>query len=548
MVFASTPDDVTEEPTDSTSGTGHQPCSPHATARCIECNGSGECDNTAPYRHLMLLARIAKLLALSDQTEDALRQVLAWMRADAGLMRGVIALTNEAGDELSADITATGISPEVSDKMRYRTGEGITGQVLATGMSITLTSLANTSNFLDRSGLRRGLELEHLAFFCVPILWRDRVIGSLSCDKDNRHLMAGGGDLALLTEIAQLVAPFVQRLRLEDQLECYRRLHASDNGRMLGRSKAMEAVQRLVAKVAATATTVLITGETGTGKGVAAALIHELSPRHDQPFVDVNCGAIPENLVESELFGHEKGAFTGATARRMGVMERARNGTVFLDEVGELPLSAQTKLLRVLQTHQFERVGGSDTLTCRARVVAATNRDLEAAVKAGTFRADLYYRLSVFPIAMPPLRERGKADIMLLVDHFTGHFARESDKEIFRLDTPAIDMLTAYHWPGNVRELENVIERAVVLADGDVIHGHHLPPSLQHNRYAPKTRDGEEAGDFQTRLANFEIGLITEALKDSNGNQTKAADKLGMTKRMIQYKITQYGIDWQRFK
>jgi Nif-specific regulatory protein len=216
---------------------------------------------------------------------------------------------------------------------------------------------------------------------------------------------------------------------------------------------------------------------------------------------------------------------------------------VFLDEVGELGASAQTRLLRVLQTHRFERVGGSETLTTDARLIAATNRDLAAAVAEGSFRADLYYRLNVFPIGMPPLRERGNADIMLLADSFIDRHGKAMGKPIFRVDTPAIDMLTAYHWPGNVRELENVIERAIVLAEGDVIHGHHLPPSLQMNRYSPTP----EPLDFAARVSAFEIELITEALKDASGNQTKAAERLGITKRVIQYKIGQYAIPWERF-
>ncbi len=201
----------------------------------------------------------------------------------------------------------------------------------------------------------------------------------------------------------------------------------------------------------------------------------------------------------------------------------------------------------MLQVRRFERIGGSETLSADVRIVAATTRDLEKDIVAGRFRSDLFYRLNVFPIHMPPLRERGKADIMLLADAFAERFGKSMGKPIARIDTPAIDMLTAYHWPGNVRELENVIERTVVMAEGDVIHGHHLPPSLQMNRYVARPVDNEESG-FLTRVANFEIGLITESLKDCAGNQTQAAVRLGMTKRMIQYKIKQYGIDWERFR
>jgi Nif-specific regulatory protein len=369
----------------------------------------------------------------------------------------------------------------------------------------------------------------------------------LSADKLRDRVASSDDEIAFLEEVAQLLAPFVQRCFLEERLEIFHRAKQPGGafGKLIGKSAALAELQNLIVRVADARTTVLITGETGTGKGVVAELIHQLGASRKQPFVEVNCGAIPENLIESELFGHEKGAFTGATQRRVGVLERAKAGTVFLDEIGELPLMAQTKLLRVLQTREFERVGGSETLRTGARIITATNRNLEEAIIEGTFRSDLFYRLNVFPIHVPPLRERGKADIMLLVDHFIQRFSTEMDKEVSRIDTPAIDMLTAYHWPGNVRELENVIERAVLLADGDVIHGHLLPPSLQMNRYMPRK---EDHGDFSVRVRNFEIELITEALKDTNGNQTKAARNLGITKRMIQYKITKYGIDYRRFR
>jgi Nif-specific regulatory protein len=394
--------------------------------------------------------------------------------------------------------------------------------------------------------LRSEEDHARLAFFCVPIRTSSHVIGTLSADKDNNHLKDADGELALLEKIARLIAPFVQRKRLEENLTLFARLRSNDRrfDGLVGRSRAMEDVRRLVATVASTSTSVLVTGETGTGKGVVARTLADLSPRAKKPFVDVNCGAIPENLVESELFGHERGSFTGAHQRRVGVLERAEDGTVFLDEIGELSLSAQTKLLRVLQTRKYERVGGSSTQTFNARIIAATNRDLAKAVEDGTFRADLFYRLNVFPIAMPPLRERGKADVMLLTDSFIARFGKEMGKRIFRIDTPAIDMITAYHWPGNVRELENVIERAVVLAEGDVLHAYHLPPSLQMNRYAEQPAS---TGDFTQLVGNYEINLITEALKDENGNQTKAAERLGITKRIIQYKIKQYEIDWRRF-
>lgn len=499
------------------------------------------------YPQLKLIARVAEHLALAGgDLAGALSQVLEWLESDCGMARGVITLMNEDGSEVQADIVCRTVPAKQHTKMRYRAGEGVTGQVFATGEPAFLPRM-DGGDFLDRSGLRKGMDLSKRCFLCCPISYRGSVIGTISADKDSDTVGAPAQELDVLGSIARLIAPFVQRRRLEDRWEIFHREKqpGGELSKLVGKSESIAHVQKLVVKVADARTTVLLTGETGTGKGVVAQMVHNLSPAKDQPFVELNCGAIPENLIESELFGHEKGAFTGATQRRLGAIERAAGGTVFLDEIGELPLNAQTRLLRVLQTREYERVGGSGTLQSAARVIAATNRDLEAGIVDGSFRSDLFYRLNVFPINLPPVRERGKADVMLLVDHLVQRLAAELGKPVYRLDTPAIDMLTAYHWPGNVREMENVIERAILLADGDVIHGHHLPPSLQMNRYAERH---EDPGDFNTAVRNFEIELITEALKDSQGNQTKAAENLGITKRMIQYKITKYEIDYRRFR
>ncbi len=497
---------------------------------------------------LAVLARIALHLAKTEDVGAALQQVLEWLAQKCAMQRGVITLMNEEGTELQAAITGSGISAANSGKMRYRPGEGITGAVFAEGKALHVPDLAADPRFLDRSGLRRGgVGREPLSFFCVPIRCGEARVGTLSVDKRRALIQDAARELVFLQEAAVLLAPFVQRRRLEDRMTLFQRAHEPGGAfsKLLGKSNLIMEVQKLITKVAGTSTTVLLTGETGTGKGVVAGAIHQLSPRANHPLVEVNCGAIPESLLESELFGHEKGAFTGALQRRAGVLERAGEGTVFLDEIGELPLAAQTRLLRVLQAREFERVGGNTTLRFNARIIAATNRDLEAAVRAGTFRADLFYRLHVFPINLPPLRERGKADIMLLANYFCQAFARAMGREITRLDTPAIDMLTSYHWPGNVRELENVLERAVLLADAGVIHGHHLPPSLQLNRYAARQ---EARGDFMTLTRGFETELITDALKDTCGNQSAAARRLGLTKRIIQYKIRNLGIDCQRFR
>jgi Nif-specific regulatory protein len=313
---------------------------------------------------------------------------------------------------------------------------------------------------------------------------------------------------------------------------------------IIGRSKGIQEVLRLIDQVADTNTTVLIHGETGTGKELVARAIHENSRRCKGPLIRVNCAAMPDSLLESELFGHERGAFTGAVTRRRGRFEEAQAGTIFLDEVGELSPVAQAKLLRVLQEREFQPLGSSRTVKVDVRVVAATNKDLEAEVARGGFRSDLYYRLNVFPIFLPPLRERGP-DILLLADFFVLKYAREFEKPVARISTPAIDLLMAYHWPGNVRELENCIERAVLLASGDAIEARQLPPTLQMK---PAELQEGVRGKLDVLVSAFERDLITEALKDARGNQAQAARLLGSTKRIIQYKVKKYCIDPVRFR
>jgi len=288
---------------------------------------------------------------------------------------------------------------------------------------------------------------------------------------------------------------------------------------------------------------VLLRGESGTGKGLIAQAIHHNSPRARKPFVTVSCAALPADLIESELFGYEAGAFTGAHGVKRGRLELANGGTLFLDEVGELTPAVQVKLLRVLQEREFERLGGTQTLSLNVRVLAATNRNLEKAIAAGEFREDLYYRLNVFSIFVPPLRDR-KADILLLADHFLERFAREHRKNVRRISTPAIDMLASYHWPGNVRELSNAVERAVVLCDGGVVHAHHLPPTLQ-----TAESSGTAANQsLEEMVAAVEKDALQDALKQARGNRALAARLLRTTRRIFNYKVRNHGIDWRRFE
>ena len=287
----------------------------------------------------------------------------------------------------------------------------------------------------------------------------------------------------------------------------------------------------------------LLRGESGTGKELIAHAIHYNSARAKKPFIKVSCAALPQDLIESELFGYEKGAFTGAQTAKKGRFELADGGTLFLDEIGELNVSTQVKLLRVLQEREFERLGGTESIRANIRLIAATNKDLEKAIAAGEFREDLYYRLNVFAIFVPPLRER-KSDVLLLADHFLEKFSREHGKKIKRISTPAIDMLASYHWPGNVRELANAVERAVVVCDAQVVHGYHLPPTLQ----TAEASGTVQTGSLKETLEAVEKDVLQDALKSARGNRAKAARLLATTERIFNYRVRKLGIDWRRFK
>jgi Nif-specific regulatory protein len=360
-------------------------------------------------------------------------------------------------------------------------------------------------------------------------------------------------DVELLATIASMIGPAVElyllenisKVRLENE---NRRLKNALRERfkpsnIIGNSKPMLEVYELVHKVAATKATVLILGESGVGKELVASAIHYHSPSADGPLITFNCAALPENIVESELFGHEKGAFTGAAALRKGRFEQADGGTIFLDEIGELSLPIQAKLLRVLQERTFERVGGNRPVKVDLRIIAATNRNLPDMVAKGTFREDLYYRLNVFPITVPPLRERD-SDIILLADYFAARYSAEAGKEVKRISTPALNMLMAYHWPGNVRELENVIERSVILSDDAVIHGYNLPLSLQ-------TSDETGTGfgcSLEAKIQAVEYEMIVETLKTHNGNMTEAAKELGLTRRILGLRMEKHSINYKTYR
>ena len=496
------------------------------------------------YEELAALHAIAKILAQPWDIRDQLEQVLSEMNHRLGMQRGMISLLDRDNGEAWLEV-AHGINIEGMD-ITYQMGEGITGKVAQTGRPMAIPNLGQEALFLDRTGARRSLNREELSFLCVPIMYESRVVGILSADKGYKNVTDLDGELALLSSVAELIAKAVHILALEEENRRLRRLvnqGKTPSTEIIGHSKGMQEVFGLINHVADSGTTVLIHGETGTGKELIARAIHMNSSRSKGPLIQVNCAAIPDTLIESELFGHEKGAFTGALRQHRGRFEEANGGSIFLDEVSELSAAAQAKLLRVLQEKKFQPLGSPRLVKTDARVMAATNRRLEDCIAAGQFRTDLYYRLSVFPIYLPPLRDRGN-DIILLADHFVLKYVKELGKNVKRISTAVIEAFLTHQWPGNVRELENCIERAVLLAEGDSIEMIHLPPSLQS-----KTREGEkkESGRFRTVIESQERSLIIEALRETRGNQSKAAKLLGTTKRIMQYKIQKMGIDPKKF-
>jgi Nif-specific regulatory protein len=501
---------------------------------------------------LTLLFEISHILDASMDLRDVVGPVLKAIAKHMGMMRGTITLLNRDTGEIIIE-AAHGLSASQQERGRYRPGEGVTGKVVETGRPAVVPRISEEPLFLNRTGARKNLRRKDISFICVPIKLGNQVIGTLSVDRLFSDQVSFEEDVRLLSIIGSLIA---QAMRLRRSAQEERQRLMEENVRLqeelkeryrptniIGNSKAMQAVYDLIAQVSKSEATVLIRGESGTGKELVAQAIHYESLRSSKPFIKVSCAALPETLLESELFGYEKGAFTGALSTRKGRFELASGGTIFLDEVGDFSPATQVKLLRVLQEKEFERLGGTQTIKVNVRVVAATNRDLEDMIERGEFRQDLYYRLNVFPIHLPPLRDR-KADILLLADFFVEKYSKVNAKDIRRISTPAIDMLMAYHWPGNVRELENCIERAVLVSNDDVIHGHHLPPTLQ----TAEASGTKFEGTLQVSLDNFERELILDALKSSRGNMAKAARSLGISERIMGLRVKKHSIDTSRFR
>ena len=501
---------------------------------------------------LSLLFEVSQVL---DQTIDlklAINPVLKSVAEQMTFERGIITLLNRNTGEISIE-AAYGLSNSQREKGRYRLGEGITGRVVQSGKPAVIPNVSKDPEFLNRTGARREASRKEISFICVPIKIGAETIGAFGCDRAYANRINLDEDVRLLSIVASMIA---QAVKLRQSIEEERQRLLEENTRLqarlkdkfkpsniIGNSRAMQDVFDLIAQVSRSDATVLIRGESGTGKELVAHALHYNSHRAEKPLIKVNCAALPETVIESELFGHEKGAFTGAIQTREGRFELANGGTIFLDEIGDLSATTQVRLLRVLQEKEFERVGGNQTIRTNVRIIAATNRDLEYLQESGGFREDLYYRLNVFPIHIPALRDR-KSDITLLADFFTEKYSKQNGKTIKRISTPAIELLTIYHWPGNVRELENCIERAVLLSTDEVIHGHHLPPTLQ----SAESTGTQLHSTLPEALDNLERELILDALKSAKGNMAKSARFLGISERIVGLRVRRHGIDPTHFK
>jgi len=503
-------------------------------------------------KEMTLLFEVSQRLIASTELKNDLSPILKMVVDHLKAERSFLTIYNRNASNIYIE-AAYGMSPRQQSLGKYKLGEGVIGKVVELGQPIVIQEISKSNLFLNKTRSDLQKEGQELTFICVPIVVESKMTGALSVVREFNPHITYEEDVHLLSVIGSLIAKTVKvRQEKAEELEALRQknqeLQTEVDGNnfatnIIGNSSKMRDVYSLVEMVARTNSTVLIRGESGIGKELVAEAIHSVSSRKNKNLIKVNCSALPDSLIESELFGHEKGAFTGADQMRKGRFEMANGGTIFLDEIGDLPLSTQVKLLRVIQEREFERLGGSETISIDVRIVCATNCNLEKLIEEGSFREDLFYRINVFPIFIPSLRER-RNDIPLLVDHFIQKFNKKNRANIKRITTAAIDMLMVYHWPGNVRELENVIERACILSRDNVLHSYNLPPTLQ-------TADSSATGTHEGMtgmLERLEKQLIIEGLTTTKGNIAKAADHLKVTERMLGTRIKKYKIDAWRYK
>jgi Nif-specific regulatory protein len=501
--------------------------------------------------NLSLLFQASEVVARCSDLEEALLLVMEKTAKKIGILQAFLTVLNRTSSKIYIEV-GYGLTPEQKERGQYKIGEGIIGEVVKTGEPVIIPHISDEPRYLNKTKSTSKFDDED-SFICVPIRAKNQIIGSLSVKLKYNPDRSFQNELQFMTIMASMLARLVRSR--QDRIEELEKLHYqklreqglySYNDRvtsLVGESGKMQAVYDLISKVAKTKATILIRGESGVGKELVAEAIHAQSTRSKHQMITINCAAIPEMLIESELFGYEKGAFTGADKLHKGRFEQAEKSTIFLDEIGDLSPNLQVKLLRVLQEKEFQRLGGSETIRADVRIITATNRDLEELMLRNEFREDLYYRLNVFPLFIPPLRER-RADIPLLVNHFIEKYNKIHGLEIKRISSTAIDLLMTYHWPGNIRELENCIERAAILSADKVIRSHNLPPTLQS---AASTHSRVDGG-LEAILENVEKQMLIDALNMSKGNMSKAADQLKLTERMMGLRIKKYQIDPAIFK
>jgi Nif-specific regulatory protein len=487
---------------------------------------------------------------LAPRTLQALLAASAAITRSLELHAVLEAIAASAADVLEAEASSVLLIDRPRGKLVFRAavgaaadallGEefsldlGIAGRVASTGRSELVSDVRRDPDFFPGIDQKHAFHTRELA--AAPLRVDDEAIGVVEVVNKTGGRRLTSEDVSLLQVFANLAAIGVRNARLHEALRRENqglRAVAIDDGTIIGGSQRLRAALDLCDRVAPTNATVLLLGETGTGKELSARRIHMHSPRAQRPFIAINCAALPETLLESELFGHEAGAFTGATAQKLGRFELADGGTIFLDEIGDISTAVQVKLLRVLQEREFVRVGGVRTVSCDVRVVAATNRDLRRAMESGAFREDLYYRLNVFPVELPPLRER-QDDVPRLVEHFVARYARELGRPTPQMSPAALQSLCAYRWPGNIREMRNVIERAVLLCDEGLIQPAHLPGEIVAPADPP-----QEVSD----LDNYEKAIVIKALVDNDWNQTRAAAALGISRDNLRYRLRKYQIE-----
>lgn len=487
------------------------------------------------------LVEMAEAMVSSFEIDRNLRKVMRILSDRLGLQRGMVALVDPDTREIRI-AAAHGLTTSQLARGIYRPGEGIVGRVVQSGRAMVVPDIEAEPMFLNRTGSRR--DKADTAFLAVPIRLRGEILGVIAVDRVFDDAEPLDEDVRVLEIVASLLAHTVRlywtyRREVASTESLQRQLRARFAlPNMIGESETMQDVFHMVTKVARSNATVLLHGESGTGKELIAHALHYQGQRPKGPFIAINCAALPENLLEAELFGYEKGAFTGATSSKQGRFELARGGTIFLDEVGDLTLPLQAKLLRVLQERTFERLGGTKTLHTDARVVSATNRDLEQMMHAGEYREDLYWRLNVVPIFLPALRDR-REDLPLLIEHFIDRYARSAGHD-FEVSDDAMRYLMGYHWPGNIRELENTIQRLIVLADERRIEAGDLP---RHILMHDATQEDElQPLNLEEEVELLERTRILAALREHGFVQSKAARVLGITPRQLGYKIAKYDI------